>query len=118
QALLPAIDTILTYTIEACRRVDAYPLRERFQDLHYEGNGRFQLGNGGMACFGKRPCTGGTMVQSPGFATLYGVGALGLDVFPMTVGTSHLGQCQQHLRPTTRLLLCGGAGLYTTATSN
>ena len=31
------------------------------------------------------------MVQGPRFATLYGVGALGIDVFPMTVGASHVG---------------------------
>jgi len=51
EPLLPAIDAIFTHAIEPCRRVDAYPLRQRCQDLHHEGNGRFQLGKRGMACF-------------------------------------------------------------------
>jgi hypothetical protein len=33
------------------------------------------------------------MVQGPRFATLHGVGALGLDALPVTIGTSHVGQC-------------------------
>jgi hypothetical protein len=49
------------------------------------------------------------MGQSPWFATLHGVGALGLDVLPMTVGASHVGQCHHHLSLTTRIWLCGGA---------
>jgi hypothetical protein len=49
------------------------------------------------------------MVQSPWFATLNGVGALGLDGLPMTVGASYVGQCHHHLPLTTRMLLCGGA---------
>ncbi len=49
------------------------------------------------------------MGQGPRFAPLYGVGALCLAVFPMTVGASHVGQGPPHLLSTTRLLLCGGA---------
>jgi len=48
------------------------------------------------------------MVQGPGFATLNGVGALGLDALPVTIGTSHGGQCHSLLL-TTRIGLCGGA---------
>src|SRR5216684_4176240 len=33
------------------------------------------------------------MIHGPGFTTLNGVGALGLDALPMTRGTSHVGQC-------------------------
>jgi hypothetical protein len=58
------------------------------------------------------------MVQSPSFATLHGVGALGLDGLPMTVGASYVGQCHHHLPLTTRMVLCGGAGLYTIVTSS
>src|SRR2546430_9523520 len=90
------------------RRVDTYPFCEGCKDLHHEGNGRFQLGKGGMACFGKRPGTGGTMVQGPGYAALNGVGALDLDALPMTIGTSHKGQSHSLLL-TTRIYLCGGA---------
>src|SRR5215813_11833151 len=58
------------------------------KDLYHEGNRRFQLGNGGMAGFGKRPCPGGTIVQGPRFVTLNRVRALGLDALPVTRGTS------------------------------
>jgi hypothetical protein len=49
------------------------------------------------------------MVQGPGFATLHGVGALSLDVLPMTGGASQVGQCHPHLSLTIRIVLCGGA---------
>ena len=49
------------------------------------------------------------MVQGPWFATLNGVGALYLDVLPMTVGASQVGQCHHHLSLTIRIVLCGGA---------
>ena len=106
--LLPTIDTIFAHTIQPCRRVDADPFCEGGNDLYHEGNGRFQLGNGRMASLGKRPCTGGTMVQGPGDATLNGIGALGLDALPVTIGTSYGGQCHTLLLAT-RIGLCGGA---------
>jgi hypothetical protein len=53
ESLLPAIDTIFAYTVQARRRVDTYTFCEGGKHLHHEGNGRFQLGKGGMACFGK-----------------------------------------------------------------
>ena len=87
EPLLPAIDTIFAHTIEACRSVDPYPFCKGCKDLHHEGNGCFQLGKRGMACFGKRPCTGGTMVQGPRGATLNGIGALGLNALPVTNGS-------------------------------
>src|SRR4030095_16713647 len=65
-------------------------------------------GNGGMAGFGKRPCTGGTMVQGPRFATLNRVSALGLDALPVTIGTSPGEQCH-NLLLTAKICLCGGA---------
>src|SRR5215217_1288770 len=108
EALLPAIDTLFAHTIEPCRRVDPSPFCEGCQDLHHEGNGCFQLGDGGMTCCGKRPGTGGTMVQGPGCAALYSGGALGLDARPMTIGTSPKGQSHSLLL-TTRTYLCGGA---------
>src|SRR5262249_26467249 len=76
-----------------CCSVDPYPFCEGGKDVYHEGNGRFQLGKGRMVGFGKRPYTGGTMVQGPGFATLHGIGALGLDALPVTIGTSYGGQC-------------------------
>ena len=87
---MPAIDTIFAHAIQPCRRIDTYSFCQGGKDLHHEGNGRFQLGNGGMAGFGKRPCTGGTMVQGPRFATLNRVSALGLDALPVTVDTHGL----------------------------
>src|SRR6266571_6202852 len=92
ESLLPAIDTIFAHTIEPCRRVDTYPFCEGCKDLHHEGNGRFQLGKGGMACFGKSTCTGGTMVHGPWCSTFDGVGALLFDVLPVTIGASPLSQ--------------------------
>ena len=48
------------------------------------------------------------MVQRPWCATLHGIGALGFDVLPMTVGASYVGQGHHHL-PLTTMLLYGGA---------
>src|SRR4051812_14237938 len=81
---------------------------EGWKDLPHEGNGRFQLGNRRMACFGQGPCTGGTMVQGPRSATLNGIGALGLDALPVPIETSHGGQGHTLLL-TTRICLCGRA---------
>src|SRR4029434_2180499 len=106
--LLPAIDTIFAHTVQPCRSVDPYPFCEGGKDLYHEGNRRCQLGNGRMAGFGKRPCTGGTMVQGPGCATLNGIGALGLDALPVTIGTPYGGQCHTLLLAT-RMGLCGRA---------
>ena len=92
-SLLPAIDALFTHTIEACRGVDASPLRESCQDLHNNGHRRFQLGNGCMACFGKSTFTGGTMVHGPWCATFDGVRVLFLDVLPITIRASHLDEC-------------------------
>ena len=108
ESLLPAIEAIFAHAIEPRRRVHAHSFGQGGKALHHEGNGRFQLGNGGMAGFGKRPCTGGTIVQGPGFAALNRVGALGLDALPITIGTSPGGQCHSLLL-TTRICLCGGA---------
>ena len=46
------------------------------------------------------------MVQGPGCAALYGVGALGLDARPMTIGTSHKGQSHSLLLTTRTYLMC------------
>src|SRR5215813_8180026 len=96
------------HTIQACRRVDTYPFCEGGKDLHHEGNGRFQMGKGGMACFGKSTFTAGTLVHGPWCATLDGVEALFRDVLPITIGAAPLGQCH-NLPLRTRILLCGGA---------
>ena len=45
------------------------------------------------------------MVEGPWYAAFHGVGALFLDVLPMTIGASPLGQCHKHLPLTTRRLL-------------
>jgi hypothetical protein len=45
------------------------------------------------------------MVHSPWDSALNGVGALFLDVLPITIGTSHLGQCHKNLPLTTRMWL-------------
>src|SRR5690349_17534555 len=105
--LTPSV-TIFAHPVQPCRRVDPYPVCEGGKDLHHKGNGRFQLGNGRMASFGKRPCTGGTMVQGPRGATLNGIGALGLDALPVTIGTSYGGQGHTLLL-TTRIGLYGRA---------
>src|SRR5262245_57402760 len=70
-----------------------------------------------MAGFGKRPCTGGTMVQGPRGATLNGIGALGLDALPVTIGTSYGGQGHTLLLAT-RIGVCGRACLYTGGASS
>src|SRR5262252_241244 len=97
-----------THTIEACRRVDTYSFWKGGKDLHHEGKGRFQMGKGGMACFGKSTFTAGTMIHGPWCTTLDGVEALFRDVLPITIGAAPLGQCH-NLPLRTRILLCGGA---------
>src|SRR5882762_10075913 len=72
-------------------RVEPSPVCADGKDWHHEGTGRWPLGHGGRACGGKRPGTGGTMVQGPGCAAWHGRGALGLDALPMTRGTSPTG---------------------------
>src|SRR6516225_485888 len=90
---LTPLVTIFAHPVQPCRSVDPYPFCEGGKDLHHEGNGRLPLGNGRMAGCGKRPCTGGTMVQGPRGATLHGIDALGLDALPVTIGTSYGGPC-------------------------
>ena len=88
---MPAIDAIFTHAIEACRGVDAYPLRESCQDLYNKGNGGFQVGDGCTSGFGKRTFTGGAIIHSPWCATFDSVRALFLDVLPMTIRASSMG---------------------------
>ena len=88
---MPAIDAIFTHAIEACRGVDAYSLRESCQDLHNNGNGCLQVGDGCAAGFGKRTFTGGAIIHGPWCATFDGVRALFLDVLPITIRASYVG---------------------------
>ena len=88
---MPAIDAIFTHAIEACRGVDADPLRESGQDLPHKDNRCFQVGDGCAAGFGKRTFTGRAIIQSPWCATFDGVRALFLNVLPMTIRASYVG---------------------------
>jgi hypothetical protein len=108
---------IFAHTREPGRRVDPYPVCEGCKAWHHEGQGRFPLGQGHLACGGTRPCPGGTMVQGPRGATLQGSGALGLDALPVTRGTSS-GCPFPPLFLATRIGLCGRAGLSTVGSSH
>jgi hypothetical protein len=46
ESCLPAINAMFAHTVESRRRVATYPFCEGGKDLHHEGNGRFQIGQG------------------------------------------------------------------------